>query len=117
MRHFLLTLIGALASVSAAAHTELSSTAPADGDELSAAPDELVLEFSEPVTLTAVRVRADDGTEHEVESLPGDESERFAVTAPELAPGRYRVEWRVLSQDTHVMSGDFAFTVEAGALR
>jgi copper resistance protein C len=28
-----------------------------------------------------------------------------------LAPGTYRVKWRVLSIDTHVTEGDFTFTV------
>jgi len=31
-----------------------------------------------------------------------------------LAPGTYRVKWRVLSVDTHVTEGDFTFRV-AGA--
>ena len=33
-----------------------------------------------------------------------------ASLAP-LGPGRYRVRWRVVSVDTHVTEGDFAFTV------
>ena len=30
---------------------------------------------------------------------------------PALAAGRYRVDWRVLSTDGHVVSGTFAFSV------
>ena len=33
------------------------------------------------------------------------------VSLPPLAPGRYRVEWRVISVDTHVTEGDFTFVV------
>ena len=33
------------------------------------------------------------------------------VSLPQLAPGNYRVEWRVLSVDTHVTEGDFTFDV------
>jgi methionine-rich copper-binding protein CopC len=33
------------------------------------------------------------------------------VSLPQLAPGRYRVMWRVLSVDTHVTEGDFTFDV------
>lgn len=116
MRRILLTLTGALAALSAAAHTELSGTMPADGATLAAAPHELVLEFSEPVTLTAVIVHGTDGVEHAIDPLPTSKSERFSVTAPELVPGSYRVDWRALSEDTHVINGEFAFTVEAGAL-
>ena len=31
---------------------------------------------------------------------------------PSVPPGRYRVEWQVLSTDGHVVSGRFAFTVQ-----
>ena len=31
-----------------------------------------------------------------------------------LAPGTYRVKWRVLSVDTHVTEGDFTFRVSEG---
>ena len=31
-----------------------------------------------------------------------------------LAPGTYRVKWRVLSVDTHVTEGDFIFRVSDG---
>jgi methionine-rich copper-binding protein CopC len=33
------------------------------------------------------------------------------VSLPSLAPGTYRVTWRVLSVDTHVTEGDFTFEV------
>jgi methionine-rich copper-binding protein CopC len=33
------------------------------------------------------------------------------VSVPPLVPGHYRVVWRVLSVDTHVSEGDFAFDV------
>ena len=36
---------------------------------------------------------------------------RWRVSLPRLAPGTYRVEWRVLSVDTHVSEGDFKFDV------
>ncbi len=33
------------------------------------------------------------------------------VSLPALAPGSYRVTWRVLSVDSHVTEGDFTFDV------
>jgi methionine-rich copper-binding protein CopC len=33
------------------------------------------------------------------------------VSLPTLAPGRYRVLWRVLAKDGHVTEGEFAFRV------
>lgn len=116
MRRTLLALAAALAAASAGAHTDIQRTAPADGAALAAAPETLVLEFNEPVRLTAVTVRGADGVAHEIDPLPGGFAARFEVAAPELAPGDYDVEWRALSQDTHVIDGAFGFTIEAGAL-
>jgi methionine-rich copper-binding protein CopC len=33
------------------------------------------------------------------------------ISLPPLAPGKYRVTWRVLSVDTHVATGEFTFDV------
>jgi methionine-rich copper-binding protein CopC len=33
------------------------------------------------------------------------------VDVPPLAPGTYRVHWKVLAKDTHVTEGDFYFTI------
>ena len=111
-----LILAGLLVAAAAAAHTALQSSAPADGAALAESPQQIALTFSEPVRLTAVVVRAADGIEHAIEPLPGDRAEQFALPAPELVPGRYTVDWRALSADTHVVSGAIEFTVEAGAL-
>jgi len=42
-----------------------------------------------------------------------DPSDRtvLRVSVPHLAPGSYRVVWRVLSVDTHVTEGDYRFEV------
>jgi methionine-rich copper-binding protein CopC len=39
------------------------------------------------------------------------ERQLLRVSLETLAPGQYRVEWRVVSVDTHVTQGDFAFRV------
>lgn len=117
MRAVPFALIGALVSMSVAAHTQLSSSTPADGATLNAPPDELVLTFSEPVTLTAVSVHAADGVEHEIEALPREPAAEHAVAAPGLGPGEYSIDWRALSADTHVIDGTFTFTIETGALK
>jgi len=37
------------------------------------------------------------------------------VDLPVVAPGTYRVYWKVLSKDTHITEGDFSFTVASKA--
>ncbi len=106
-------LLGLLVSMSAAAQPELTGSTPSDGASLSTAPEEIMLEFAGPVALTAVIVHASDGSAHAIESLPRERSAEFAVSAPELDPGSYRIEWRALEYTTHVTSGEFGFEVGA----
>ena len=107
--------MAALAGQLAYAHTELAGSVPADEAVLEEAPTEVMLHFSEPVRLTAVTVMKEGQSKQSLGSLPRDASEHFVLPAPGLENGRYTVSWRALSEDTHVMTGAFAFTVGAGA--
>ena len=40
-----------------------------------------------------------------------DDAKVLHVSLPKLAPGTYRVKWRVLSVDTHVSEGEFTIDV------
>jgi methionine-rich copper-binding protein CopC len=104
--------LGLLISMSAAAEPELSSSTPADGAALSSAPAQIVLDFAGPVVLTAVIVHESDGAAHAIKSLPKERAAHLIVGAPKLEPGSYRIEWRALSDTTHVTSGEFGFEIE-----
>jgi hypothetical protein len=43
--------------------------------------------------------------------LPTQSQKDFSVASPDLAKGQYTVNWRALSGDAHVMTGQFAFAV------
>src|SRR3970040_1943719 len=105
-----LAVVGQLAY----APTELSQSMPADKAVLEAAPKEVMLHFSEPVRLTALSVQKQGESKQSLGPLPADAGEDFLVGAPTLSDGQYPVSGRALSEDTHVMTGEFAFTVGAG---
>jgi len=96
---------------SASAHTALAQTVPADGATISAAPESAELRFSAPVRLTALSVQMDGAEKRSLGPLPSEATEQFTVTLPALEPGHYIVSWRAMSEDTHVMSGEFMFTL------
>lgn len=110
-----IAVMSVFASAVAYAHTELSSSMPADKATLETAPQHVMLHFSEPVRLTALSIQSTDGEQQDLGPLPSDMSANFSVAAPELAAGDYVVSWRSLSEDTHVMTGEFAFKVQASA--
>jgi len=104
------------AAASAMAHTELASTAPADGAMIAAAPENVQLTFSEPVRLTALSIQKDGDRKQSLGPLPAETIATFSVALPaSIADGHYVVSWRALSEDTHVMNGEFMFAVGADA--
>jgi copper transport protein len=120
-------LVAAVASVGLAlgpapadAHAELISTEPASGEQLDAAPERVVLRFTESVDVSgdAVEVLTAGGDRIDVGTADHPDGERSAVAVdlPELDDGTYVVSWRVLSSDSHPVSGAFTFGVgDAGA--
>jgi methionine-rich copper-binding protein CopC len=99
----------------AQAHTHLKGSVPAEGSTVNAPPDQISLTFSEAARLTALTIQKEGGEEQKLTSGPLPESSaQVSVAAPKLAPGKYTVNWRVVSADNHIMSGKLHFTVAAG---
>ena len=95
----------------ALAHSKSEVTVPADGATVTAV-ETIEMRFDAPMRVTAVKLMR-DGTEVGVDRETGMEPAKAFRAAPasDLTPGPYRVEWRGLSDDGHVMQGSFGFTV------
>jgi methionine-rich copper-binding protein CopC len=110
-----LLALAPLLAAPAAAHAMLKHAEPAVGSTVKTAPTELRLQFSERIepALSAVELRDAKGRRVETGALrsEGDGTVLVAPLAAPLAPGRYKISWRVLSVDTHVTHGDFSITV------
>ena len=99
----------------ASAHAGLLRTTPGDAEILETGPLEVTLTFSEPVgtglgalrVLTAKGERVDNGT---VTRTAGNTVVHVPVR-PGIAEGTYVVVWRVVSADSHPVSGAFTFQV------
>ncbi|MCT9079360.1 copper resistance CopC/CopD family protein [Streptomyces fulvoviolaceus] len=101
----------------ASAHAALRGTDPEDGSVVKSAPRHLTLTFTESVGLLddSFRVLGPDGRRvsgvGDAEHAP-DSSDTARVTLPaKLAQGTYTVGWRVVSADSHPVSGAFTFSV------
>jgi copper transport protein len=102
------------------AHAELISTEPASGEQLDVAPPQVVLRFTESVDVAddAVQVLSAGGERIDAGNPghPNGERSSVAVDLPSLDDGTYVVSWRVISSDSHPVSGAFTFGVgDAGA--
>ncbi|MBW8768580.1 MAG: copper resistance protein CopC [Gemmatimonadetes bacterium] len=96
-------------------HATLLSSEPAAKATLTTPPTRIRLVFSEEVepSLGRIRLVAPDGHVMTLKSA-GDPHDVSALIAPitlPLAPGAYRVEWRIVSEDGHPIDGAYPFTV------
>ena len=103
----------------ASAHALVEATSPERGAQLERAPGEVVFRFSETVEAAFGAVRVYD--------VRGDRVDRGAAVHPHgrgnavgvalrggLGDGTYTATYRVISADSHPVSGGFVFTVGRG---
>ena len=97
----------------ASAHAAVVTTTPADGARLDAVPAEVTIEFNESVSLGAGYARVLDGAGERVDAGAADVRDG-TVTVPlrdDLPEASYVVTYRVVSADSHPVSGAFSFAV------
>lgn len=100
----------------AGAHAVLLQTSPVDGAVTAHEPGQVTLRFNEAVTLTSDSVQLFDADGHPASAgrathLAGSGSTIAANLPAKLDNGTYVVSWRVVSADSHVVSGAFQFSV------
>ena len=105
----------------AAAHAVLVSASPERGTQVEAAPEQVTLRFNEPVEAGFGAVRVFDAEGERVDEgdlvRPGGDSDAIGVALRgDLPDGSYTATFRVVSADSHPVSGGFVFTVGEGGV-
>lgn len=102
-------------ATAALAHARLTHASPAVGSTVKGSPPEIRLTLSEEleVAFSTIRVVDDQGqqVDNGDKALDPADHKILKITLRPLAPGSYKVIWRVLSVDTHVTEGDYKFRV------
>ncbi|MER6210181.1 copper resistance protein CopC [Streptomyces sp. NPDC001642] len=109
-----LLLLGTASTASA--HAALESTDPADGSVLKSAPRTVTLTFSESVALLDDSFRVYDPDNRRVSTSSAHHAKGAGDTASVTLPGKlgtgtFTVAWRVVSADSHPVSGAFTFSI------
>ena len=97
------------------AHAFIVRAEPRVGSKVKKAPTGVRIWFSEAVqsSLSSIKVFDATGKEVDKKDTHSDRRNRAVLEIslpPDLAPGTYKVVWRVISVDTHTTTGDFRFT-------
>lgn len=101
-------------STSAFAHAHLEHSTPA-ADSIVSSVDTLQLVFSEGVEQAFSTVSLSQGeTPVALSSIASKRNDKKVLIVTPVAPlaaGQYRVQWKVVSVDTHNSNGSYSFTV------
>jgi methionine-rich copper-binding protein CopC len=112
----LLAVTGVAAAGSASAHDELLATTPVADGAVDTAPASVSLTFNEaPVArFSTIHVTGPDGQRRDdgaVQLSGAVVTQQLKGTQP---AGKYVVDWRVVSDDGHPITGQFSFDVNRG---
>ena len=114
------TLIAALAvgllaaPQSAFAHADLESANPAPNSVIGTPVTQVVLTFSEPVTLVQPGITVDNGSTKIATTPTLNDKTVTAVLATPIGGGTYDVTWNVRAADGHEGTGSYSFSIAAG---
>jgi len=101
-----------LAVTAAHAHAFLDHASPLVGSTVASAPAEVVLTFTQNLeqSFSTVQVTGPGGARVD-QGRASVSGNTMRVGIKSAGPGSYRVQWHVLSVDTHKTEGNFSFTV------
>ena len=98
-------------SASAYAHTGLTSSTPADGDDIAEDVYEIVLEYNTKIESTStVKVFNENNEEIDGNTMVNDNVMTSGFNEP-LDNGTYTVEWKIIGADGHPIQGTYSFMV------
>jgi len=99
--------------VAASAHAMLDHASPAVGSTVASAPSRLTLTFTQPIegAFSGATVHNASGQRVDTGARVGPGKTEMQVSLKPIPPGSYKVNWHVLSVDTHKTQGSFNFTV------
>lgn len=103
-------------SMPLSAHAVMTKSSPEKDSIVQQSPKQIDIWFNEKVRSAHKSLAVTDSTGKRVDNKDVkqellDQSHIF-TTIPDLPPDTYTVRYRVMSADTHVISGKFSFTIQ-----
>jgi len=106
------SLLFLFATCAAQAHALLERAEPRVGNKIAAPPREVTLWFTQKLEPAFSNVTVTNATGERIDTGKARVSgNQISVSLRPGGTGTYRVNWRVLSVDTHTTNGNFTFQV------
>jgi copper resistance protein C len=110
-----IVLIALVCPSALSAHASLVKSVPARRAQLFNAPTKIQLWFNERLEARFCHLTVSDANNKRVDlgnvEIGADDSKRLSVGIGPLEPGLYKIRFRVLSVDGHVVEDEFPFTI------
>jgi methionine-rich copper-binding protein CopC len=105
-------LVLAALPLSAAAHAELVSTVPSNGDTVIGPPERISATFDEALGAnSAIELRDAAGTTLATGGVDAADPTTLSLVPPDLGDGSYEVRWTAVAEDGDITRGTFTFSV------
>ncbi|WNB90740.1 copper resistance protein CopC [Bacillus sp. NEB1478] len=97
--------------VSVFAHSELESAQPSEGEKVTTDLEVLVLTFSTKIeSLSTMKLK--NGNKEIPLQISNEDNQMTGKMTKPLKNGTYTVEYRIIGADSHVIEGDYTFSVD-----
>ncbi|WP_338657060.1 copper resistance protein CopC (plasmid) [Sporosarcina psychrophila] len=99
-------------SSAVSAHTGLTSSSPAEGEEVVEDVHEVVLEFNTKIeTMSTIKVFNEDEEEINIGNIQTSDNKMTGAFMSPLDKGTYTVDWKIIGADGHPIQGSYSFVV------
>jgi methionine-rich copper-binding protein CopC len=108
----LIVMLATIVVGTALGHTDVTGTAPANGERLDVAPKAVLVTMSSPpVRLDTATVTVGGSDVTGFARLDPEDARRLVIPIEGSTSGRYVAEWAMTAADGHRISGSASFTV------
>ncbi|RAN74325.1 copper resistance protein CopC, partial [Bacillus sp. SRB_336] len=99
-------------AAAAQAHDVLEATTPSDGSTIGTVLEQITMMFNNTPTAIGSEILIKDGTGTNWANGPVDIVDQVVTQGikPGAPAGKYTVQWRIVSSDSHPIEGTFTFT-------
>lgn len=92
------------------AHGDMNKNYPKDGAMMMEPTDRLEVHFEMPMKLVSLKLIDSTGKPVNIDfKRTMKPAEHFEVPVSNLKPDTYKVEWKAMGEDGHMMKGDYGF--------
>ncbi|WP_045519549.1 copper resistance protein CopC [Neobacillus niacini] len=94
------------------AHTSLSSSNPSEGQVVTEQLEEIILNYATTIEELSTMDLMRDGSKIPLKDIRVENKQLIGAISEPLANGSYKIQWKIVGEDGHPITGEINFTVD-----